>query len=268
MAHTLALPPSHPAARASAALWRDGWRGDRTLMRFAVVMFALLLPLALGLLLDDRLLRGANVWLKPMKFALSLAVFAWTTAYFMRHVDPARRAPLALVRWMLIGTATFEIVYIVLQAARGEGSHYNVGDALHGTLYTLMGIGAVLLTATQGVLAWLVARHARPGLDPAYRLAVVTGLAFAFVLGTASGAPLSALQPADASALPGLGWHLAGDLRPAHFVGLHAEQVLPLVGAWTAARGWRHARGVVVGVAVAWAALFAALFVLGLRGAY
>ena len=158
-------------------LWREAWHGDAVLMAFASILFALMVPMAVGLALDDRVLRGVPVWLKPMKFALSLGVLAWTTAYFAAMVDASRRHSLAAVRWTLIGAASFELIYIALQAARGEGSHYNVGDRLHGTLYQLMGLGAVLLTATQARLAWLVARHARPGLDPAYRLSVARGLA-------------------------------------------------------------------------------------------
>jgi hypothetical protein len=268
MSLPLSLAPSE-ARRPSwpARLWLDAWHGDRLLMLLAALLLAALLPMALGLALDERTLRGVNVWVKPLKFALSLAVLAWTTAYFARLVDPARRRSLAVVRWTLIGAALFEIAYIVLQAARGEGSHYNVGDPLHGALYMLMGVGALLLTGTQGLLAWQVARHARPGLDPAFQTAVVTGLAFAFVLGTASGAPLSALQPPDASALPVLGWHLVGDLRPAHFVGLHAEQALPLLGAWLAARRPGQGRAVVLAAAAAWLLLFVALMALGLSGA-
>lgn len=268
MSTPLTLPGAAPGrARALLSLWHDAWRGDALLMAFAALLLAALLPMALGLALDERTLRGVNVWLKPMKFALSLGLLAWTVAYFAGHVDPSRHRALGVLRWTLIGAASFELAYIALQAARGEGSHYNVGDRLHATLYMAMGVGAVLLTATQGLLAWLVARHARPGLDPAYRLSVVIGLAFAFVLGTASGVPLSSLRPPDASAVPLLGWHLFGDLRPAHFVGLHAAQLLPLVGAWAAARRGARAPRLVLAAAAAWLVLFALLLASGLTGA-
>lgn len=264
---TRAPPRSAGAAFGWQSLWTQAWRGDAALMVFASLLFAALLPMAFGLAFDERTLRGVGVWLKPMKFALSLGLLAWTTAFFAAHVQPTQRRALAVVRWPLIGAALFEFGYIALQAARGEGSHYNVGDPLHGALYTLMGLGALLLVGTQGLLAWLVARHARPGLDPAYRLAVVVGLAYAFALGTASGVPLSMLQPPDASALPLLGWHLRGDLRPAHFVGLHAEQALPLLGAWLAARRPARAHGIVIGASLAWLLAFALLMALGLAGA-
>jgi hypothetical protein len=249
-------------------LWSSAWQGDALLMRFASVLLVLLLPMAIGFAVDPRELRGASVWIKPMKFALSIAVLAWTTAYFMSHVHASRQRGLATVRWIVIGAGTFELAYIAAKAALGEGSHYNVGDAFHRTLYTLMGIGAVMLTGSQALLAWLVARHAVPGLHSAYRLAVVVGLSFAFVLGTASGVPLSAIQPPNASALPIVGWHLLGDLRPAHFVGLHAEQALPLLGGWLAARQTPNARGLVVGASVLWLVLFAVLMAAGLSAKF
>jgi hypothetical protein len=202
-----------------------------------------------------------------MKFALSLGVLAWTTAYFAALVQPERRRTLALVRWTLIGAATFELAYIALQAALGQASHYNVGSPLRAALYQLMGLGALLLTGTQAVLAWLVARHARPGVHPVYRLAAVIGLGMAFVFGTAAGVPLSMLQPPDASVLPVFGWHLSGDLRPAHFVGLHAEQALPLLGAWAAAQHEARSRGIVIAASIVWALLFVALMATGLSGA-
>jgi hypothetical protein len=268
---TTRLPMNAPTTRthrfSPLALWRDAWRADAVLMTFAALLFALLVPMAFGLAFDERTLRGVNVWVKPMKFALSLGVLAWTTAYFSALVQPERRRALALVRWALIGAATFEIAYITLQAALGQASHYNVGTPLRVALYQLMGLGALMLTGSQALLAWLVARHARPGVAPAFRLAAVFGLAMAFVFGTAAGVPLSMVQPPDASALPLFGWHLRGDLRPAHFVGLHAEQLLPLLGAWAVARHETRSRAIVIGASVAWTLLFVALMVLGLSGA-
>jgi hypothetical protein len=53
-----------------------------------------------------------------------------------------------------------------------------------------------------------------------------------FVLGVGAAALLSSAQPPAGAGLPILGWHLGGgDLRPAHFVGSHAQQFVPLAGA-------------------------------------
>ena len=252
-----------------AATVTELFRRERRLALFGFALLALLVPLALAGALDERTLRGANVWLKPMKFALSLGLFALTTAWFVGHLLPAARRMRALdwIVWVLIGSAGFELAYIALQAGLGQGSHYNVGDPVHGALYGLMGLGALALTATQPALAWLLLRHADPRLAPAYRLAVLIGLVLTFVLGASVGGLLSGMQPPETAALPVIGWSLAGgDLRPAHFLGIHAQQALPLVGLIVAGVKARSASRKVWAAAAAYVLLFAAALAWGLAG--
>jgi hypothetical protein len=245
---------------------------ERRLTLYAALLLAALVPMAMAAGLDDRVLRGANVWIKPMKFALSIALLALTTAWFVGHLRPEQRRGRAVDRivWLLIGTGSFELGYIALQAALGEGSHYNVGDPLHGIMYSLMGLGALGLTATQPMLAWQLRRHADPSRPPAYRLSVQLGLWLTFVLGAGVGGLLSSMQPPDASAaaaVPVFGWSPAGgDLRPAHFIGIHAGQWLPLAGWAIAAHGARRARGWVWSVTGIYTALFGAALAWGLVG--
>ena len=245
------------------------WARERRLALFGALMLALLLPMAIAAGLDERVLRGVNVWIKPMKFALSIAVLALTTAWFVGHLRPERRATRSVdaIVWLLIGSGSFELGYITLQAALGQGSHYNVGDPLHATMYTLMGLGALVLTATQPMLAWQLHRHGDRARPAAVRLAVLLGLVLTFVFGAGVGLLLGGLQPPSGPGLPLLGWSLAGgDLRPAHFVGIHAEQALPLVGLAVAAGGMRRPKTVVWGATVAYTALFVALVSWGLVG--
>lgn len=274
--NTLALHPSCRRERllhALARLPRELLARERRLTLYAALLLVLLLPMALAAGLDERLLRGANVWVKPMKFALSIAVLALTTAWFVGHLRPAQRLGGAVDRivWLLIGAGSFELGYITLQAALGQGSHYNVGDPLHGLMYTLMGLGALGLTATQPMLAWQLRRHADPARPPAYRQAVLLGLVLTFVFGAGVGGVLSSMQPPDAAAgaaVPLVGWSLAGgDLRPAHFIGIHAGQVLPMAGWIIAARATRHAQRWLWGVTALYAVLFGAALAWGLVGA-
>lgn len=242
---------------------------ERRLALFGLTLLALLVPLTLAWGLDERTLRGANIWLKPMKFALSLGLFALTTAWFVGHLLPAARRLRSVdaMVWVLIGSASFEFGYIVLQAGLGRGSHFNVGDTFHAVMYSLMGMGALMLTATQPALAWLLLRHADRRRALAYRMAVVIGLLLTFVLGAGAGGLLSGMQPPETAALPIVGWSMAGgDLRPAHFLGIHAQQALPLVG--LAVAGWnaRRAQRTVWTFTVAYLLLFVAALVWGLVG--
>ncbi|MGS0756995.1 hypothetical protein ACVBEH_21620, partial [Roseateles sp. GG27B] len=209
-------------------------------------------------------------WVKPMKFALSIALLALTTAWYVGHLPAGRRASRAIdwIVGLLIGAGSLELAYITVQAALGQGSHYNVGDALHGSLYALMGIGAIVLTATQPLLAWQLYRHPDPSRPAAYRRAVLIGLVMTFVLGTGSGGLLSSLQPPSGGVtLPLLGWALGGgDLRPAHFVGIHAEQVLPVMAFVAATINVRRAETVMWATTVAYSALFVGLMTWGLAG--
>ena len=233
--------PSGPGGAGAGVrvIWHRLWQAEPRLMAFALLMLAAALPAAVALGLDDRLFRGINVWVKPIKFMLASALLAVTTAWFATHLTAAARQGRALraLSWTLIGSAGFEVVYITLQAALGQASHYNVGDAFHGLMYSLMGLFAMSLTATQPWLAWLLWRHGQPGLAPAYRLSVLLGLVLTFVLGAGAAIPLAQLQPPAGAGWPLVGWHLqGGDLRIAHFIGIHAGQVLPIIGALLAAQ--------------------------------
>lgn len=242
---------------------------ERRLSLFALLVLLMMIPTAVAWGVDDRMLRGVNVWVKPLKFMASLTLFALTTAWFIGHLPAQQRRSRAVgvIVWTVIATSTFEVGYITLQAARGVGSHYNVADPFHAIMYALMGIGALLLTATQPLLAWQIYRHGDRSRAPAYRLAVLIGLTLTFFMGASVGALLSDLKPPQTDMLPLIGWSLSGgDLRPAHFVGIHAQQVVPLIG--LAAAAWAGGRAV-VWVAMAslvYTVLFAVLVAWGLNG--
>lgn len=243
------------------ALHRTLFAHQPLLTRFAWWMVACMLPAACLLVLDERTWRDVAIWAKPLKFMASSALFAATTAWCVSLLPEAQRGSRAvrLLAWTVVLTAGFEVGYISLQAALGEGSHHNVADPLHAALFGLMAVAAVLLTGTQAVLAWLIGRHSADRSSTLTQ-SVVVGLALTFVLATVSGFLLGGQQPPAGAGLPLVGWHLGGpDARPAHFLGVHAQQLLPLAG-WMLQQGrFRHPGAGLVAVTVGYVGLWALL---------
>lgn len=263
-----ALTPDRARPFAPSALLREALERQRTLTIAALLIWATMLPALVALGLDERTVREVNVWVKPLKFMASIGLFWLSTAWFVGLLPEAqRRHPTvrALVA-VALGAGLFEIGYITLQSALGQASHFNFSSPFHQVMYTLMGLGALAMTATQPVLAWRIARHGRADLSPVWRTSVVIGLVLTFVLGAGAGGVLGSVQPPSGAGLPVVGWHLGGgDLRPAHFVGMHAQQLIPLVGALLATAG--GGRRWLWGFAALYTALWVVTMVNGLDGA-
>lgn len=238
-------------------------RRQPLLTGFAWFMLALMVPTLVLYGLDDRTWRDVPIWAKSLKFMASTALFAATTAWVIGLLPETFRNSRALQRlaWTLVLTSSFEVGYISLQAALGQGSHHYVSDPLHAALFGLMAVAAVMLTATQVVLAWWIARHST-SRHTVLTQAVVAGLVLTFLLATVSGFLLGGQQPPAGVGLPIVGWHIGGtDARPAHFLGVHAQQLVPLAG--LALMRWRLPYPawwlvvVVLGYALLWALLVA-----------
>lgn len=224
------------------------------------------------LIADPRVVDGASVWLKPLKFFLSIAIFSGTAAWFFGYIRPDRRNSwlMRITVATLLLTAGFELLWITWQGAHGLRSHFNFDTPLYASMYALMGLGATLLVATTLPLAWAIARTPTRGLDEPYRLAVIAGLLLTFVLGGSIGGTISANSSsaigAYSSSIPLFAWNqLGGDLRVAHFLGIHAEQAIPLIAITLRKAGWRE-RLPVVAAASFWAALTIGLWVSAKAG--
>lgn len=202
-----------------------------------IAMLLLVIPTLLAHAVDPRLFNGDNVWLKPLKFEISIAVYLLSFAVLLPLTSEAfQRSRLGrFTVWPVIGLLFFELVYIAWRASRGEASHYNQDGVAAIILYAAMGVAAVLFTAASGVLAYGLARRDAAPMPPALRRSLVLGLALTCGLGLLSGAIISSASGhtvgtpmPGAAVIPFFGWSLtAGDLRLAHFLALHAMQIVP-----------------------------------------
>ena len=218
-------------------IWLDEiYRGQPLLAAVGVLLLLMMVPSVAALALDTRTLNGISVWIKPLKFQASLATQLFTVAWAMRFLPEARRngAFVRVLSALLAGAALFEVGYISHQASLGEASHYNVGTAYTRFMYAMMGVGSLILIGTTGLVGSLILRHG-DRRDP-MALAAGLGLVFGGVLGGITGALLSIHRGhwvgGEASDIGGLlvfGWsRTGGDLRVAHFIGLHMMQALPI----------------------------------------
>ena len=202
----------------------------------ALGFFGLSVLFFAAMLIDDRLLHGTSVWAKPAKFAVSLALYFATLLVFA-HCLRIPWPSLFGGRWVpqsLVFVATGEMLYIMVQAAQGQPSHFNVTTPLYSAMYALMGFGAVWLCVGLAWFAWAVVRTAKT--TQPIGLAIVMGLALSTVFGGGFGVYLGGqsshwvnASPTDANGLWLFSWATdGGDLRVPHFFGLHAMQIIPM----------------------------------------
>ncbi len=137
----------------------------------------------------------------------------------------------------------FEQVVITIQAMRGAQSHFST-TPIGGILFGMMGIAIATLTIWTLVLAirsfWTSYEEAPLLLMRGIQLGIIL-FALAGFLGFVMGSQLShTVGGADGGAgLPFLNWSTVfGDLRVAHFFGLHALQLFPLAGWYLASVNW------------------------------
>lgn len=236
------------------------WIGAANLL--ALVVCALL---SIG---DQRLVLGINVWIKPMKFLVSIAAFVWTVAWFMPEASsPNLRRTVSRV----IGTSmTIENLCIIGQAVRGTTSHYNNATPVDAIVFSVMGL-TILINTVAMLVFLLILRRDTPAHRAGYLWGIRMGVVI-FLLASAEGGLLVGNQahtvgaPDGGPGLPFVNWSTEhGDLRIAHFVGLHALQALPLFGFFLD-RFRAPARTLVLAVSILWLAVMGGLLVIALQG--
>lgn len=206
------------------------------LTNYALLLLALAVPVLVGTLVDPRTIDGTNVWIKPAKFLVSVAIYSLTIAWFFQCVRPERRRSRTMraLAGTVIAAGSLEIAYITVQASRALPSHFNRSSVTYEVFYGAMGIAAVLLIGTAAVLAWEIARRPARGVRGVYLAAVVMGLVVCFVLGGGIGMYMAQQTGHSVGAtggqVPLFGWNRSGgDLRIAHFLGIHAQQAIPMM---------------------------------------
>ncbi|MCA1666745.1 MAG: hypothetical protein LC793_04965, partial [Thermomicrobia bacterium] len=223
---------------------------NRPLAFTLCLMLVTLIVALVGLLVDPQVITGAPAWLKPLKFAISISIYAATFIWLLNFVQGHSRI-VRLVAWVTAAGLIVEMALIAMQVVRGTTSHFNVSTPFDTTIWGIMGSSIVCVWTANLILGIVLLRQrfADPAFAWALRLGVLlslVGMAVAFLMTSPTsaqraaakvggGLPISgahAVGVADGGpGLPFLGWStVGGDLRVPHFVGLHGLQLLPLLG--------------------------------------
>ena len=218
----------------------------RPLLWLAAAMAVLAVVATVGSLVDTREVTGVPLWLKPLKFALSVGIYSVTLSWLIGQLQGRRirRAGWVAGYISVIGLI-IEMVIIVGVAAVGDTSHFNVSTPFHTALWATMAASIVVVWIMSLAVSVVLFRaslgdRARTLAIRAGAIIAVVGMGLAFLMTGPTAAQLDdyqgivgahAVGVADGGpGLPLLGWStVAGDLRIPHFVGMHALQVLPLI---------------------------------------
>jgi hypothetical protein len=238
-----------PERRGLLRLLRSAFAANPALTILAVTMLITFVGTTLGIFVDHRVITGAPAWLKPAKFAISVSIYCFTFVWLLGFVNRPRLV--RLVANVTVASFIVEMSVILTQAARGTTSHFNLTTPFNSFLWFTMGAFIVLVWTMNLLLAIMLLRQRMPDQAFAWSLRLgllisSVGMAAAFFMVTPTPEQAAAIASghgqhivgahsvgvADGGpGLPILGWStVGGDMRVAHFVGLHALQVLPLFG--------------------------------------
>ena len=234
------------------SLWRRSWAANWPLTLVGIGNLLILAAALVGLVVDERVITGAPAWLKPMKFAISIAIYSFTFVWLLGFVKTRPRLAHLAATVTAIGFV-IEMIIIVGQAVRGTTSHFNNQTPFDALLFSTLGFFILVVWLMNLLAAVLLLREKIEGGAFAWGLRFGLWLALA---GAAVGVLMvtpTAAQLAEAEAtgslpitgahavgvrdggpgLPMVGWSTeGGDLRAPHFFGMHAMQILPLLGWW------------------------------------
>jgi hypothetical protein len=177
---------------------------------------------------------AVNPWIKPIKFSMSFSTFASTVSLLLL----ALRMPkwqLTLARRAIAISVAFEILSLAAQAWRS--AYHLSGHSLIDSSLAQMTNSMVMVNT--GIICWMLAlfcanRVRTDKIDwpmvSAIRYSIVIFLAGNAIGGYMLARGSHTVGVADGGpGLPFVNWSvIGGDLRIAHFIAIHAIQIVPL----------------------------------------
>lgn len=243
---------------------------QRVAMYGGLVSFAFFVVTAVLAVVDHTQILGVDRWIKPLKFFISIAIFMWTIGIFLHFLKGQERFS-RRISWAMIVIFVIEMAAIVGQPLRGTTSHFNIATPVDAAIFSVMGLAIATNTVLVGVILYrYFTREIEmpPTLLSGMRLGLIL-----FVLGSVLGGYMASQTghtvgaPDGGPGLPLTNWStIAGDLRVAHFLGLHALQSVPIFALVLERLRVSYRTGLTTAFAIAYFAVVAFAFIEALMG--
>jgi hypothetical protein len=215
---------------------------SRVLLRYALAAAIGTFIVSVISLFDPRELLGEPIWVKPFKFWASTSIVAASLYWIMERLEKFHPREIRIISYGTVLAFAYEVLVISLQAARGVRSHFNIASPFDTFIFNSMGV--VILIAW-GLSFWatrllFVEKTAEKIGEPLFIQTARAGMCL-FLVGASTGifmilpraeqnglgGHLMGAADGTGSSLRLLGWSREfGDLRVAHFNGMHFLQIL------------------------------------------
>lgn len=208
----------------------------------AMVIAILGIGCLIGLFIDERTLMGVSVWLKPLKFSISISIYLLTVGYLISKYPYSKRKK-NLINHITMWSLLLEFLIILYQGSRGVQSHYNIATNFDAILFMLMGVFVGINVLTM-VLFIIDTVRLKLKTTKSVQWAILMGWLVVFFGSWVGGQMIAQMGhnigvSDGGEGLPLVNWStIGGDLRIAHFFGLHGIQVIPFFAIWLSKK-WR-----------------------------
>lgn len=219
--------------------WNELLLRQSLLARSGAIFLLAALAFFVLMQIDGRTVLQHNTWFKPLKFSLSIGVYFLSLAWFWPWWG--KTPGMSAIAVAICALLFIEMIIIAFQAARAVPSHFNTTNALNSALFGIMGVAIFIntiivlylaLTATFGTPEIAAGAAPGPGQKVGWQIGLwifIAGSLLGFLMGRLMSHSVGPENVADA--MPVTGWNrTGGDIRIAHFFGLHALQALPFLG--------------------------------------
>jgi hypothetical protein len=207
---------------------------DRVLSRLGWALVLVIPMFAALALFAPGAAASVNPWIKPLKFSLSFSTFATTMSLLLMALQ-IPQWQLKLARRVIAVSVALEIFSLGAQAWRS--THAIAGHPFLDSSLAQMTNSMVMVNTA--IVCWMLvlfcANRVRTSLVDGPMVSAIRYGIVIFLAGNAIGGYMLArgshtVGTADGGpGLPFVNWStIAGDLRIAHFIAIHAIQILPL----------------------------------------